>query len=44
MCCGEKAVVSFKRWKRGLREREGIEWDKVGHRFVGGSYLPFYLI
>ena len=24
-----------------MREREGIEWERVGHMFVGGSYLPF---
>jgi hypothetical protein len=36
---GRRAVVSFRRCRRGLKDRDGIECDRVGDRFVGGSYL-----
>jgi len=36
---GRRAVVSFRRCGKGLRDKDGIECDRVGDRFVGGSYL-----
>jgi hypothetical protein len=39
MGCGRRAVVSFRRWGMGLRDRDGIECDRVGDNSVGGSYL-----
>lgn len=40
MACAGRTVVSLRRWERGFRKTEGIEWERVGHRLVGGSYLP----
>jgi hypothetical protein len=39
MGCGGSTVVSFRMWGIGLRDEEGIECERVGNIFVGGSYL-----
>lgn len=39
MGCGGREVVSLSRWGRGFMIGEGMEWVRVGDKFVGGSYL-----
>lgn len=42
ICADDIDVPRENIWERGLNILEGIEWDNVGLRIVGGSYLLIY--